>query len=155
MPVKKKTSTDKEAPKGKAIKKDYDSLFTDILIEVAEQGKSVISAIRGKMSTQKFFELLEDEDRAKRYARACEMRAEVIANEIIDISDNAGGVVDNAIVQRDRLRVDSRKWILAKLHPKKYGEKIDMTSDNKPINPSVQIEIINSSSQVKKDDSGS
>lgn len=139
----------------KPVAKDYDTLFTTVLIEIAEQGKSAISALKGKMSTQKFFELLEDEDRAKRYARACEMRAEVIANEIIDISDNAGGVVDNAIVQRDRLRVDSRKWILAKLHPKKYGEKIDMTSDNKPINPSVQIEIINSSSQVKKDDSGS
>ena len=27
-------------------------------------------------------------------------------------------------IQRSRLRVDTRKWLLAKLQPKKYGERI-------------------------------
>lgn len=116
--------------------KDYDSLFTEVMIEISEQGKSAIAALKGKMSTQKFYELLENEANAKRYARACEMRAEVMANEILFISDNIGNdmvtladgreVVDNAVVQRDRLRVDSRKWLLSKLQPKKYGDKLDV-----------------------------
>jgi hypothetical protein len=66
-----------------------------------------------------------------------------MAEEILEIADNVGGdmmtladgreVIDNAVVQRDRLRVDARKWLLAKLQPKKYGEKIDITSDFEPI----------------------
>jgi hypothetical protein len=131
-------------------KKEYNKLFANTLIEISEDGKSVIAALKGKMSTQKFYELLEDEGNAKRYARACEMRAEVIANETIEIADSK-----RLDVNRDKLRVDTRKWLLAKLHPKKYGEKIDMTSDGKPFNPSVKIEIINNKDQVKPDDTNS
>lgn len=36
-------------------------------------------------------------------------------------------------VQRSRLRIETRKWLMAKMKPKKYGEKLDMTSDGKPV----------------------
>lgn len=36
-------------------------------------------------------------------------------------------------VQRSKLRVDARKWVAAKLKPKKYGDKIDVTSGNEPV----------------------
>jgi hypothetical protein len=107
------------APKGKEKK---DQLFNEILIDISENGKSAIAAIKGRMSTQTFFDLLNDDEKSKRYARACEMRAEVIASETIDISDSVKGTD----VNRDRLRVDTRKWLLAKLHPKKYGDKLDI-----------------------------
>ena len=29
-------------------------------------------------------------------------------------------------VQRSKLRVDTRKWLMSKLAPKKYGEKVDL-----------------------------
>lgn len=138
----------KKKIKRKIIKKDYNKLFTRVLIEVSEKGKSVIAALKRKMSTQKFYELLEEEENAKRYARACEMRAEVIASETIDISDSK-----STDVNRDRLRVDTRKWILAKLHPKKYGDKIDMTSDGKPINQSITIRLIDTADQIISKDS--
>jgi hypothetical protein len=32
------------------------------------------------------------------------------------------------VVNRSKLRVEARKWIAAKLKPKKYGEKLDVTS---------------------------
>jgi len=101
--------------------KDYDSLFDEIIIEIAEEGKSARDAIKGKMSTQTFYVLLEDEEKSKRYARATEMRAEVMANETLTISDSKG-----TDVNRDRLRVDTRKWLLSKLQPKKYGDKLDI-----------------------------
>lgn len=134
------------APKGKI---ELDKLFDKIIVEIAE-GASLISSLKGKMSTQTFFVLLEEDDnKSKRYARATEIRAETIAEEIINISDNIGSdivtlpdgreVVDHAVVQRDRLRVDSRKWLLSKLQPKKYGDKVDITSGDKPLHREVDI----------------
>lgn len=34
-------------------------------------------------------------------------------------------VSDNTAVQRDRLKVDSMKWLLSKLRPREYGDKIE------------------------------
>jgi hypothetical protein len=81
------------------------------------------------------------------YARAKEEATDALAEEIIDIADDGtndwmtittrGGfekqVVDNEVVQRSKLRVDTRKWIMSKMKPKKYGEKLDVTSDGKPL----------------------
>lgn len=55
---------------------------------------------------------------SKQYARAKEVGAEKMADEIMAIADQEG-----TDVQRDKLRVDTRKWLLAKLQPKKYGDK--------------------------------
>mgnify|MGYP000426269079 FL=1 len=33
-------------------------------------------------------------------------------------------VFDSTAVQRNRLRVDARKWLLSKMVPKKYGDKL-------------------------------
>ena len=33
-------------------------------------------------------------------------------------------VVNYENIQRSRLRVDTRKWIMSKLAPKKYGDKV-------------------------------
>lgn len=76
----------------------------------------------------------------KKYARAREAQAEALFDEILDIADDAsndyvetddedGGVrVNHDHIQRSRLRVDSRKWYLSKVLPKKFGEKLDLTS---------------------------
>jgi hypothetical protein len=40
------------------------------------------------------------------------------------------GKVDNAMVQKQRLRVDTRKWLLSKLAPKKYGDKLELSGDD-------------------------
>ena len=37
-----------------------------------------------------------------------------------------GKSADQDVVQRSRLRVDSRKWLLSKILPKQFGEKIDV-----------------------------
>lgn len=132
------------APKGKEKK---EQLFNEVLIDISENGKSAIAALKGRLSTQTFFDLLTDDEKSKRYARACEMRAEVMANEIIDISDDqendviitldGNEIVNHNVINRSRLRVDTRKWLLSKLQPKKYGDKIDVTSDNKPLTTPV------------------
>lgn len=61
--------------------------------------------------------LEKNADFATRYARARELQAEANAEEIIDIAD------DEPDPQRARVRIDARKWVAAKLLPKKYGDK--------------------------------
>jgi hypothetical protein len=70
---------------------------------------------------------VHDEIKAKRYARACEIRADVIFEDIIDIADHTAEdhtpFTGANVVQRDKLKIDARKWIVAKLHPKKYADR--------------------------------
>ncbi len=76
---------------------------------------------------------------SEQYARAREAQAEIRADEIVDIADDDtndftadkdGKLVANGEhIQRSRLRVDARKWIAAKLLPKRYGDKVQHTGD--------------------------
>lgn len=82
----------------------------------------------------------EDAIFAQRYARAKEAQAEHFAEEIVEISDDGtndwqqreledGTVVevpDQEHIQRSRLRVDARKWLMAKMAPKRYGERMQV-----------------------------
>jgi hypothetical protein len=79
---------------------------------------------------------------AARYAHARELGIEAMAEQCIEIADDSGsdfsagddGPAFNAEhVQRSKLRVDTRKWLLAKMAPKKYGDRIDVgNADGKP-----------------------
>lgn len=71
------------------------------------------------------------------YSRAREDQAETYLDEIIKISDDTshdttttdnGEQPNSEWIARSRLRVDARKWAMSKLAPKKYGDKIDVTS---------------------------
>ena len=39
------------------------------------------------------------------------------------------GKKDWAAVQKHKLQVDTRKWLLSKLAPKKFGDKLELTGD--------------------------
>lgn len=73
----------------------------------------------------------------EQYARARERQADFYVNEIIEIADelqieatykgeDVTLDVSSSAVARNRLRVDSRKWIASKLAPKKYGDKLQL-----------------------------
>jgi len=81
--------------------------------------------------------VLEDHDGfAARYARARDMGLDSLADEILEISNTpqvgtktvskATGVevTEADMIEHRRLQVDARKWYLAKLAPKKYGDKL-------------------------------
>lgn len=87
-----------------------------------------------------------NEEFCKQYARAKEESADALFEETIDIADDSTNdymerqigettvtVVNQENIQRSRLRVDTRKWMMSKMKPKKYGEKMDVTSDGKAI----------------------
>jgi len=83
---------------------------------------------------------------AEQYARAKQESADAMADEILDISDDGHNdwmlkrfadqeawVQNGEALQRSRLRVDTRKFLMAKMKPKKYGEKLDLTTNGKDL----------------------
>lgn len=58
---------------------------------------------------------------SNRYARALEARGWLWAEEMVGIADS---LEDGADTNRDRLRVDTRKWLLSKLLSKRFGDKV-------------------------------
>lgn len=87
---------------------------------------------------------------AKRYARAKREQAQLFAESIIEIADDDskdllaiddyGNRIENKeFVNRSKLRIDARKWAAAHLDPKKWGDKLDITSDNEKIQNVVPL----------------
>lgn len=129
--------------------------FEYICMEI-EKGAATRNAVRAFMSSKTFYELMEQfPDLVKRYARACEARAESIFEDILEIADEANAdltisekgqlIVNGEAVQRSKLRVDARKWVLSKLDPKKYGEKQQLEhsgeiNSNKPDLSKLSVE---------------
>jgi len=124
---------------------EIEILFRKVLKDI-EQGASLRSALKknAPLSSQTFTKWLDNDDSmAKRYARATEKRAEAIFEDILNIADenlkdtyiDHDGIerTDHDVIQRAKLRVDARKWVLAKMHPTKYGDKLDVTSGNKAL----------------------
>ena len=79
--------------------------------------------------------IVQNPTRSEMYARARMRRADVLADEIIAISDETHVearyegeevklVLDATAVARNRLRVDTRKWAASKLRPGTYGDKV-------------------------------
>ena len=75
------------------------------------------------------------------YARARAVQMDTMAEEILDIADDGtndwmerigkdgapdGWTLNGEHVQRSRVRVDTRKWLMSKLAPKKYGERVEI-----------------------------
>ena len=59
-------------------------------------------------------------DFREQYGLAREAQADALADEIVDIADEA---CDRDTAATAKLRIDARKWVAAKLKPKKYGER--------------------------------
>jgi len=103
----------------------------------------------------------DNEEFREQYSLARSIQADTIADEILEISDNAsndwmerrseaekgagvntGWVLNGEHVQRSRLRVDARKWYASKVAPKKYGDKFTNEHsgpDGRPIETVTEI----------------
>ena len=122
-------------------KEEIEQQFNEIINDISINGLSLRKALINRMSDNFFYELIDsDSEKKRQYARACNLREELIFDEIKEISDNQsndvietedGIQVNYNIIQRNKLQIDSRKWILSKMNPKKYGDKIDFSGDMK------------------------
>jgi len=129
--------------------------LTNIICEQMSLGRSLRSVLRDKGTPHDttFYKWInEDSGKLVQYVCACEKRADSIFEDMIDIADSQEGdiikledgreVTNHDVIQRAKLRVDTRKWILSKMQPKKYGDKLELESNNKNV-----IEYVNVSKQ--------
>ena len=132
-------------------KKEIEKVF-DGIIEDIEHGYSLRTVLKNgdNPSSQTFYKWIDgDEDKSKRYTRACEVRASSIFEDILDIADDKSGdekvledgtkSFDGEFAARSRIKIDARKWMLSKLQPKKYGDKLDVTTGGEKI----QVPLLN------------
>lgn len=82
--------------------------------------------------------LRRDETFRAQYVQAREDQADHLADEILEIADDGRNdwmernrgedapsmAVDSEHIQRSRLRIDTRKWLMSKVAPKKYGDRL-------------------------------
>lgn len=115
---------------------ERNALADAILDLMATEANSGYTACRAMGVPLPTFLLWCDQDKslAERYARAREEMIERIASQTIDIADEPVGTTDNGstdsgAVQKQKLQVDTRKWLLSKLAPKRYGDKITLAGD--------------------------
>ena len=94
--------------------------------------------------------LLRHKEFAEIYARAREDQADTLADEIHAISDELPQQIvddkgktryDSAYVQWQKNRVDARKWVAAKLKPKKYSDRIAHVGDQEADSIQVNVNI--------------
>lgn len=117
----------------------YTEKVATLICERLANGEGLRSACRGENmphpSTVIGWVVQDREGFSKRYAEAKDIAIQIMAEDIIDIADDTsrdtkhgpdGQELPNSEwISRSRLRVDTRKWLLSKLIPKKYGDKID------------------------------
>ena len=119
----------------------------DEIIGLLEKGDSLSDVLKQNKdypSRPTFYKFLKgNDDCFNKYARATKMRADFLFDQILEIADKQDKdvviskegieVINHNLVNRNRLQIDSRKWVLSKMNPKKYGEKLDVTSDGEQI----------------------
>jgi transposase-like protein len=81
----------------------------------------------------------EDDAFGRQYARATEVRADAMFDEMLEIADTpvegetrkqlkdgTEEITVEDMLGHRRLQVDTRKWALARMNPRKYGEKVQV-----------------------------
>jgi len=106
-----------------------EALATEILDQLAE-GKTLRAICRepGMPSARTVRRWATDDINgfADRYERARKLQADALFDEAIDISNEE--FIDNTEVQAARLKIDTRKWYIARVHPEKYGDRVEVTT---------------------------
>lgn len=112
---------------------------SDYLPEVAEDicalladGESLRSICKRQGMPNKatvFRWLRVHEEFRDQYAKATDSRADAVFEEMLDIADDAAK--ESAAVAKARLQIDTRKWVLSRMNPKKFGDKVTQDIDVK------------------------
>jgi hypothetical protein len=112
-----------------------DNKCWDVILDTISSGGSLSTALAKHTwmpsVTQARRHIANDLEFQARYEKALQDRADKLAEEILEISDSAPpegleAAAMSAWVADKRLRVDARKWVAAKLQPKRYGDRIDV-----------------------------
>jgi len=128
--------------------RDKDAICQSVL-QGMRDGLSAFKSCQAAGVPQSTFNRWVDADAklAEDYAHAREDLIERMANEVLELADSevpetGDGKRDWQAIQQRKLQVDSRKWLLSKLAPKKYGDRLELAGDKE--NP-LQVQTIDAS----------
>lgn len=142
--------------------KEKNQIVQEVCEKIAE-GRSLVSVLKDKKTypaRSTFLLWVKNSDSyAHALAQANDQRADKIFDELLQIVDNTEGdmielpdgtlVTNHHVVQRDRLRFDARRWILAKMQPAKYSDRINVNANvNEQVKP-VEF-VLPSPEEIKK-----
>lgn len=123
---------------------EFTQEMADRICDRLAEGRSLRSVSQDKDTiglTTVFKWLNTNEAFARQYARATELRAEMLFDDIQNIVDapygpakknENGDTVDTTEVdtlEHRRMKIDARKWMIGKMAPKKYGDKSSVDVD--------------------------
>lgn len=143
---------------------DYTQELADKICEELAEGvslRTVCVAEDMPAASTVFSWLRTRKEFLEQYARAKQESADAMAEDILDIADDgtndwmeinrAGHTIEvpnNEVLQRSRLRVDTRKWLMSKMKPKKYADKLDITTGGEKL-PTPLLHVLHNNSDKK------
>ena len=111
-----------QAPKKELLEKQFEIFFETILDKIS-RGINLKEILRDDQRDFDYTQLLRwihrDPQRKSRYYEAQEIGSEMIAAEILEIADAVDNMED---VQRSKLRIDSRQFLIKTWNRKRYGD---------------------------------
>lgn len=138
---------------GKRIK--YTPELANKICGLIAEGNSVlqVTKMKGMPKTSAIYDWLDKHpDFADKYARACGDRADGIFDDMLEIADHNSEdqyiteegkeLTNGEAIQRSKLRVDTRKWMLARMNPRKYSERlIHAGDDENPVKTVTEVKL--------------
>lgn len=145
-------------------KEQLEKKFSEVLRLIEEERFPLHKALtHADFSSTTFYKHIKDrKEENERYAYASARRADSIFEEMLDIADDQENDVyidkdgneqtNHNVINRSKVRLDTRKWMLSKMQPKKYGDKLDLTSDGDKLDVAPSITINHNDKNLKLGD---
>lgn len=145
----------------------YNQKLVDTILQRIAEGESLRTICKEKdmpvVSTVLKWKL-EKPEFSEQYDEARQSQVQHLFDELLEIADDSTSdtitketkdgeayeVTNQEAIARSRLRVDTRKWYLSKVAPKVYGDKLDLTSDGKELQP-ILVKFIDKDEETKDD----
>ena len=137
-PKKKIEENPKPKRRGRPPRKDKAQILARVFAEMSENGMSFVKAaeLAGVPYGTITAWVSETQEIQQEYARAKELCAEIWIDKLREQAYNPAilnpstQAVDNGDIQLRKLRIDTDKWILSKMLPRKYGDKLELETPN-------------------------
>lgn len=126
----------------------HDKSITDYIFDRMAGGESLkrICEDPAMPAMQTVFKWLRiHPELSENYARAIIERADAVFEDMFAIADDGSNDTyvddegnqrtDYDVINRSKLRIDTRKWALSRMNPKKYGDKITQEHTGADGNP--------------------
>lgn len=122
----------------------FDPEKAESVLEQIRSGQSVRKACEAvSLSPVTFLRWVENHGLSEQYAKAREMQADALFDELEAVAAEALKATTAVEVQARRLVVDTHKWRISKILPRRYGDKLELSGDpDRPVQAVTRIELV-------------